>query len=183
MQKRRLGSAVLTAVFLAAASVAPASAAPPDWRFAFDFDGEEETLCGMTARLDGFIHGIFRERERRDGTVLVTVNEHWSIRYTNVATGRWLLAEFNGASKDLDVVDEGSGIITVVGTVNGIERVYTPDGSLLAHAAGTTRREISIDLGDPEDPEDDVALSDQVIKRAGLRSGVADCEVIRAHLG
>ena len=123
----------------------------------------------MTARLDGFVHGTFHEKRRRDGIVLGTFNEHYSIRYTNVATGRWLLTVFNGINKDRQVIDEGEGVITVIVAVAGIERVYAPDGTLVFKAAGTTRREIRINLMDPDDPDDDVVLDDQVTKRAGMR--------------
>jgi hypothetical protein len=134
----------------------------------------------MTVRLDGFVHRTFHEKQRRDGTVLGTFNEHYSIRYTNVATGRWLLTVFNGINKDLRVIDEGDGIITVVVAVAGIERMYAPDGTLLFKAAGTIRRGIRIDLTDRDDPDDDVMLDDQLVKWAGLRHGVADCDALRA---
>ena len=180
---RRFGLALMAPVIVVTASAIPASAGPPEWHYSFEFDGAEETLCGMTARLDGFVHGTFHEKQRRDGTVLGTFNEHYSIRYTNVATGRWLLTEFNGINTDRQVIDEGDGIITVISAVAGIERVYTPDGTLVFKAAGTTLRAIRIDLMDPDDPDDDVVLDDRVVKRAGLRHGAADCDALRALMG
>src|SRR5687767_13635571 len=94
-----------TLVMFGAAS-ANARGGPPDWHYTFQYDGEQQNLCGMTVRLDGFLHGTFHEKSSG-------FNEHWKIRLTNVKTGLWVLSELNGIAKDLKVVDDGSGIITV----------------------------------------------------------------------
>jgi hypothetical protein len=165
------------------AAASPAGAGPPDGHFSFDFNGSEEIVCGMTTSREGSIHGAFHEHRGRDGAMLGALNEHWSIRYTNVATGRWLLAEFNGNSKDLQIIDEGDGIITIVVLVTGIDRVSAPDGTLVYQGTGMDRREIRIDLMDPEDPVDDVLLSDDLVKRAGRYVGAADCDALLALMG
>jgi hypothetical protein len=164
---------------IAAACLASASPGPPDWHFAFQYEGDEQDLCGMTVRLDGSLHGTFHEKQRPDGTVLESFNEHWSIRLTNTATGRWVISELNGIAKDLRVTHHADGSFTIIAAFSGTERYFAPDGTLVFKAAGTTRRAIRIDLKDPEDPTDDV-VNEEVIKRAGLRTGAADCEALIA---
>ncbi len=137
----------------------------------------------MAVRLDGFLHGTFREKERHGGTVLAGFNEHWSIRLTNVATGRWVLSEFNGQSKDLKIIDEGGGVITLIATVTGIDRLYASDGTRVFQAAGNSRVQVRIDLIDPDNPDDDVVLDEQTVKDAGLRFGAGDCDALRALMG
>ena len=177
-RSRQLTQIVMTTlVATALLVVAPAHAmgGPPDWRFEVTYAGEEQDLCGMTVRLDGSLHGTFHEKSSG-------FNEHWRIRLTNVDTGLWVLSETNGIAKDLKVVDDGSGIITIIAAFAGAERYFAPDGTLLFHAAGTTRTELRIDLMDPEDPDDDVLLGADVFKRAGLRLGAADCDALRAQM-
>lgn len=170
--------AMITSVAVASLPFASAQArgGSPDWRFEITYAGEQQDLCGMTVRLDGSLHGTFHEKS-------AGFNEHWRIRLTNVDTGRWVLSETNGMAKDLKVVDDGSGIITIIAVFAGAERYFASDGTLLFHAAGTTRRELRVDLMDPDDPDDDVLLGDDVFKRAGLRLGAADCDALRAQMG
>jgi hypothetical protein len=179
---RQFGRTVLTAAIVGTAAATPASAAPPE-HFSIAYDGVVDSLCGMTVALDGFERGTFHVKPRPDGTELAAFNVHFSIRITNPATGRWLLAEFSGVNKDLNVTDEGDGIITIIGQVAGIDRYYASDGSRVYQAAGNGRVEVRIDLMDPDDPNDDVVLDEQKVKDTGLRFGAADCDAIRALIG
>jgi hypothetical protein len=179
---RQFGLTVLAATIAGIAAATPASAGPPD-HFSIEYDGVADSLCGMRVVLDGFEHGTFHVKRRRDGTELAGFNVHYSIRVTNVATGRWLLAEFNGNNNDLKVTDEGDGIITIIGQVAGIDRYYASDGRHVYQAAGNGRVEVRIDLMNPDDPNDDVVLNEQNVKNTGLRFGAADCDAIRALIG
>lgn len=182
MAPRHSLASIITAVTLfGTVGAPPASAGSPD-HFTIAFHGERINLCGMVVRQDGVVHGTFHEKHRRDGVSLVTFNEHWSIRLTNVATGRWVLSDTNGIARDMRVTENADGSITVLGAFSGNERYYDADGALFFHAAGTTRTRYRIDLVDPENPDDDVLLNEQKIKRAGLRLGNADCDTLRAFL-
>jgi hypothetical protein len=180
---RQCGLTVLAATIVGILAVTPASAGRPD-HFSIDYDAVPDSLCGMSVVLDGFEHGTFQLKRRRDGTELAAFNVHFRIRVTNTATGRWLLVQFNGSSgKELKVTDEGGGIIAIVGQVAGIERYSASDGSRVFQAAGNTRVAIRIDLRNPNDPDDDVVLNEQKIKSSGLRFGAGDCDAIRALIG
>jgi len=177
--RKTLACVVAATSLVTASGVAAAGSGPPD-HFTFDYEGARQDLCGMTVRLDGSLHGTFHEKRRRDGTILATFNEHWSIRLTNVATGRWVRSDTNGIARDMRVVEHADGTITILTAFSGVERYFAPDGTLVFQAAGTTRTEIRVDLADPDDPDDDVVLSEEKVKRAGLRFGSADCAALRA---
>lgn len=152
-RSRQFGVAALATAIVGIAAATPAGAGPPD-HFAIEYDGVEASF-----------------------------NVHYSIRITNSATGRWLLAESDGMSKDLKVTDEGDGIIHIVSQFGGKDRYYSSDGSRAFQAAGNGRIEVRIDLRDPTDPDDDVVLDEQKVKDTGLRLGAADCDAIRALIG
>ena len=179
---RQFGFAVLGTAIVGIAAATPASAGPPD-HFAIEYDGVQDSLCGMAVVLDGFEHGTFLLKARSDGTELASFNVHFSIRITSAATGRWLLAESDGMNKELKVTNEGDGIIHIVSQFGGKDRYYSSDGRRVFQAAGNSRVEVRIDLMDPDDPDDDVVLDEQKVKNSGLRFGAADCGAIRALIG
>ena len=59
-------------------------------------------------------------------------------------------------SKDLSIVDNGDGTLTLTGLNTGSLWAYGPDGQLLGRQNGLTRETFLVDtLGTP-DPDDDV---------------------------
>jgi hypothetical protein len=76
--------------------------------------------------------------------------------YTNPQTGLTYTVVRVRQSKDLKIVDNGDGTLTLTGLNSGSLFAYGPDGELLGRQNGLTRETFLVDtLGTP-DPNDDV---------------------------
>jgi hypothetical protein len=83
------------------------------------------------------------------------------VTFTNPVTGKSVVNSFAGASKDLTVVDNGDGTITVRTAFAGIpEKIRLPDGTVAIKDRGRVVFVLIIDYkGTPTDAEDDVLIS------------------------
>jgi len=95
---------------------------------------------------DGLYDGL--EVSRRDQII------------TDVATGAWVRVTNSGiSSKDLQVIDNGDGTLTITNFGAGNTVMYDSDGNVIAHDPGMTRVQILVDdAGTPTDPSDDQFL-------------------------
>jgi len=76
--------------------------------------------------------------------------------YTNTLNDKTFTLVDIGTGKDLKIIDNGDGTITITGKVVVRQRVYAPDGSLVFRVAGQFRTRETVDTnGTPEDPSDD----------------------------
>ena len=88
--------------------------------------------------------------------------------YTNPQTGLTYTVVRVRQSKDLRIVDNGDGTLTLTGLNTGSLFAYGPDGDLLGRQNGLTRETFLVDtLGTP-DPNDDVLTPQGEPFTAGL---------------
>lgn len=108
---------------------------------------------------------------RKGGGDLEYFSFHISARetYTNVETGVSFGHDvtFNGRDQKLTLNEDGT--LTVNAMDRFSEKVFDPDGKLVAHEAGIRGFTLVIDLNDPQDPEDDEIVSETVTMDHGLR--------------
>ena len=138
------------------------------------------SFCGgltnvpLHVEIDGYFsikdHGpnapapYFADRYR---STLVYTNPQTQLTYTVVRVRQ---------SKDLRIVDNGDGTLTLTGLNTGSLWAYGPDGELLGRQNGLTRETALVDtLGTP-DPSDDVFISQGDPFRAGLVTTTNFCD-------
>ena len=96
--------------------------------------------------------------------------------YTNPLTGLTYTVVRVRQSKDLRIVDNGDGTLTLTGLNTGSLWAYGPDGKLLGRQNGLTRETALVDtLGTP-DPDDDVFLPQGAPFTAGLVTTTNFCD-------
>jgi hypothetical protein len=106
----------------------------------------------------------FADRYR---STLVYTNPQTQLTYTVVRVRQ---------SKDLRIVDNGDGTLTLTGLNTGSLWAYGPDGELLGRQNGLTRETALVDtLGTP-DPSDDVFISQGDPFTAGLVTTTNFCD-------
>jgi hypothetical protein len=137
---------------------------------------------------------------RWDGRVTITETiiargggelEYFSIHisaedtFTNVETGASFRAvdTFNGRDQKLTL--NADGTLTVEFMDRFSSKLFGSDGKLVGVDAGTIAGTVVVDLGDPEDPEDDTLLSETITRDHGTRTfGERDfCQDVLDFLG
>jgi hypothetical protein len=97
----------------------------------------------MTQGTDGLVH--FRGRD--------VVSE------THTANGVTTKVYVNSPARDLKVVDNGDGTLTITVLATGNAVLYGPDGEVLARNPGQSRFRFDVDHGGtPTDPSDDTEI-------------------------
>lgn len=153
----------LAAAALAFAVVFPAgtaSAAPPEIEHFHDVGSEPNTFCpGLNIQNNFDFSGSIRiVRQGKNGLPHFTMTYRGSVLLTNNDTGRSLRLERAGVERDLKVVDNGNGTLTIIVLATGTDRVYDNDGRLVFTNNGQIRFELLIDQnGTPDDYSDDEA--------------------------
>lgn len=72
------------------------------------------------------------------------------------------------------MTDNGDGTLTVLALSTGVVKNYGPDGKLLFVDSGQVRFDLLIDHGGtPTDPEDDVFLTQTLVKESTGRNDTA----------
>ena len=170
--------AVIAILGLAAAPALGANSEPRNVEHrheSFDFVVEDFSICGYVVR------GEFEGRSNvvvKDG--LTQRTDHRRFVWRN-ANGTLELATA-GRQAERSVVDNGDGTITLTSAVSGSQRFTGPDGVI---AAGNGRVVIQdvIELGDPDDPDDDVLVSSTVVSTSGSHSDIPLCRIFDTALG
>lgn len=156
----------LTSVALVAA---PALAQTGRGHFGFYvLDLDDNDFCGVATHVHAEFRIAFGEKATgKERLVAAWANDHGFHAYTNVATNMTMTATLNGVSKDDRVTDNGDGTLTIITKFSGVETLIGPDGTTLARDPGTFVEKLVVDhAGTPAFPEDDVLLSDEVIRNA-----------------
>jgi hypothetical protein len=138
----------------------------------FDFTLDAFDLCGIPVA--GEFHG-FSNVVIKDGNELRALHRHFT--WTSLVNGNVLEFFSTGVSRGLSVTDNGDGTITSVTAVSGTQRIYDSSG-VKAVATGRIVFADTIDVGDPNDPEDDAVVSSQVLSVAGPHSDTPFCDVV-----
>jgi hypothetical protein len=170
---RRIGrvAAVLTAAAVAVALTAPVAAAPLEQgTFHDEFSFIDPDFCGagLEVRFDGVVDGRFLVTRRgQDGLVYFMENIHITETVTNLANGKSVSDESRTVQKDLHVIDNGDGTLTILVLATGNFMLYGANGKAIAHNSGQIRFELLIDHGGtPGDPSDDVELEFTLVKES-----------------
>jgi hypothetical protein len=180
---------VAAATLVIAAAPAVAQSGPPEVQVHYsdvydvllpDSSDPAGSFCGgltnvpLHVEIDGYFsikdHGpnapspYFADRYR---STLVYTNPQTQLTYTVVRVRQ---------SKDLTIVDNGDGTLTLTGLNTGSLWAYGPDGELLGRQNGLTRETALVDtLGTP-DPSDDVFISQGDPFTAGLVTTTNFCD-------
>ena len=96
--------------------------------------------------------------------------------YTNPQTGLTYTVVRVRQSKDLRIVDNGDGTLTLTGLNTGTLWAYGPDGKLLGRQNGLTRETALLDTMGTPDLDDDVFVSQGAPFTAGLVTTTNFCD-------
>ncbi len=162
------------ALALLSVTATPASAAVIEHRHFVDSGTEPFDFCpGINAEVAWHdrVHEVIRTRGQ-EGLVHFSANVHGQSVFTNLDTGRTYSSVYNFLDKDLDVVDNGDGTLTITIANTGSTRWYDADGKRVFTVAGNFRFQITVDHGGtPNDPSDDEEIEGSFVelKNAGQR--------------
>jgi len=174
-----LASAFTIATVTVLSQIPSASAAPPERGvIADEFHDTVDDFCGvegLTVTSDVTIAGAYSVKVHQPSDPAYYA-EHFTVDQvvTNPETG--LSTEVFGRSLSKDVVIRQEGnILTITSLTTGNSSLYGPDGQLLAKRSGQLRFVAVIDNGGtPDNPDDDVELSFELIKATGPNDNYCD---------
>jgi hypothetical protein len=174
-RKLRFG-AILALVTAAAAMLAATAIAGPPFRETIhdEFEFVDDDFCGagltveVAVVLDIRVHVLSRGR---DGLVYFLGHVTETDVLTNLDNGKSLTSFARVTDKDLRVTDNGDGTLTVLILATGNATLYGENGKAIARNPGQIRIELLVDHGGtPNDPSDDVVLSEELVKGSTGRS-------------
>ena len=129
--------------------------------------------AGLTVQIDGVVDGKFLVNARgRDDLVYFKEHLRISVMYTNVNNDKFVTSHERSVNKDLKVIDNGDGTLTIIALATGNAAVFGADGKAIGRNPGQVRFELLVDhAGTPSDPSDDVVIEDLgIIKGSTGRS-------------
>jgi hypothetical protein len=121
---------------------------------------------GLTVE-DSFVLDIREKAGPRGRDRLVYFQSHGRQTevITNLANDRFVTSSSKVNEKDLRVTNNGDGTLTILILATGNATVYGANGKAIARNPGQIRFELVVDHGGtPNDPDDDVELSFEVVK-------------------
>jgi len=129
----------------------------------------DDEVCGISVVTTIDIINNFHVRLGKNGFPLFQVTGVGTVTFTNPVNGKSVENQFAGASKDLTVVDNGDGTITVRTAVTGLaQRITSSDGTAAIMDVGRVVFVGILDYnGTPADTEDDIFLSGYVESISG----------------
>jgi hypothetical protein len=155
----------------------PASAAKPivqnhyDDVISMNFPNEDfpdELFCDLPqfdidnpVHLEGFTSGLFKIQFRGSSEYPFFQDVgNFDVTYTNPYTGKTFRVVGRYLDKDLHVVDNGDGTLTITSISTVSQRVYGPDGELLFEDRGLIRDSFLVDSMGTIDPDDDEVIDE-----------------------
>jgi hypothetical protein len=176
---------VLLACGLLLAMVQPVAAQPLERSHEHIVETFSDVVCDIPVTITVDIINNIHERLAKSGFPLFQSTGRGTVTITNPATGKSITQHFAGAVKDLTVVDNGDGTITLRTAVTGVpNKVRLPDGTVAFKDVGRVVFVAVLDYnGTPTDTEDDVFISQTIESISGphpeLESGFTlFCEVV-----
>jgi hypothetical protein len=163
--------AAAAALALLGVGASPASGAVIVHEHFVDSGSEVFDFCpGIDAEVswNDRVHEIIRTRGK-DGLVYFKANVHGTQVFTNLDTGGTYTNTYNFTDRDLKVVDNGDGTLTITIASSGSFKWFDADGNRVLKGAGQFRAELTVDHGGtPTDPSDDVELDFVIVKNTGI---------------
>ena len=122
-----------------------------------DFCGEP----GLTVRFDQVVDGRFQAGARgKDGLIYFAEHVAFTSVITNLDNGNMVTDKGRVLTKDISVVDNGDGTLTIEVLATGPFTLYGPDGKAIARDPGQVRFAFVVDHGGtPTDPTDDTEVA------------------------
>jgi hypothetical protein len=158
---------VVAALGVAASSwmTGPAAAKPLEQgTFHDEFSFTDTNFCdeGLTVEIEGVVDGRFLAKPQgASGLIHFMDHLHVTTVQTNVDNDMFITTEERTVSKDLKVVDNGDGTLTITVLATGNFVVYGEDGKAIARNPGQSRFQFIVNHnGTPTDPTDDIELVD-----------------------
>jgi hypothetical protein len=165
--------------------VQPAAAQPIERSHDHIVDAFEGEVCDIPVMVTVDIIENILVRLAKSGFPLFQSTGPGTITLTNQATGESVTVRFTGAVKDLTVVDNGDGTITVRTAVTGIpEEVRLSDGTVAIRDVGRVVFATVLDYnGTPTNVEDDEFISETIESISGPHPDLESdfelfCEVV-----
>jgi hypothetical protein len=152
------------------APAAPAAAAPIErGEIHGVFPGVIDDFCdvpGLTVTFEAVVDGTYSVKSHGpDGLLFYAEHGSFVLTTRNPASGMAVVEKTHFLDRDLHVIDNGDGTLTIHFFVTGVSTLFGPDGKAIARNPGQVRFEVVVDHGDtPTDPSDDVELSFNQIK-------------------
>jgi hypothetical protein len=182
----RLGTlSVLLACSLLLAMVQPAAAQPIERSHEHIVETFDDVVCDIPVTITLDIIENIHVRLAKSGFPLFQVTGPGTITFTNPANGKSVAVRFTGTSKDLTVVDNGDGTITVRTAVTGVaEAIRLSDGTVAIRDVGRVVFATVLDYNDtPTDTEDDEFISQTIESISGPHPDLESdfelfCEVV-----
>jgi hypothetical protein len=182
----RLGTlSVLLACGLLLAMVQPAAAQPIERSHEHIVDTFPGEVCDIPVTVTVDIIENIHVRLAKSGFPLFQTTGPGTVTITNPDTGKSVTVRFTGASKDLTVVDNGDGTITVRTAVTGIpEEIRLSDGTVASRDVGRVVFATVLDYGGtPTDTSDDEFISETIESISGPHPDLESdfelfCEVV-----
>jgi hypothetical protein len=176
---------VLLACGLLLAMVQPAAAQPLERSHEHIVETFSDVVCDIPVTITVDIIDNIHVRLAKSGFPLFQTTGRGTITIANPATGKSITTRFAGAFKDLTVVDNGDGTITLRTAVTGVPNEVTlSDGTVAFKDVGRVVFVTVLDYsGTPTDTSDDVFISQTIESISGphpeLESGFTlFCEVV-----
>jgi len=165
-------AAAVAAVLALGGTVAAAPPVHESFHDEFGFTDDDFCGVGLSIELAGVVDGRATIRARgQEGLIYFLEHIIVETTFTNPDTDARFTAVEHSLSKDLHVIDNGDGTLTVVVLATGNYTMYGSDGKAIGRNPGQFRFELLVDHGGtPNDPEDDVELDFQVLKESTGRS-------------
>jgi hypothetical protein len=167
----RLGTlSALLACGLLLAMVQPAAAQPVERSHEhIVLTIPDDDACGIpvTTTIDFIVNE--QQRLAKSGFPLFKTTGRGTYTWTNPATGKSASFFFAGASKDLTVVDNGDGTITLRTAVTGVpEKIRLADGTMVTMDVGRVVFVTVLDYnGTPTNVDDDIFISQTIESISG----------------
>ena len=181
-----LAIAACTAVAALPAAAGPLEGGEYEWSDQYTFDD-----CGPEVRVDASGYGRYLLRDANPSTggqFFRVTDKYWfQERWTNVATGAWVVRTANGLFTELPpsaISDDGT-VFTFRTIEAGVPFVlYDSEGNVLMRDSGTIRLEYTFDsLGDGQ-PGGEMLGDPEVVRISGPHPGwYADCDDLVEWLG
>lgn len=150
-------AAVLAATAAMLAAAGPAAARPLVIdHFSEHIEEESQGFCDVLDVRSAFdLHGTLVVNEHGDGEPHFLENVRWKSVITNLDNGKTMTRYASFHNKDLRIVDNGDGTLTIVAQGTGARRVFGPDGRLWILDAAALTFELVVDTNGTQDPFDD----------------------------
>jgi hypothetical protein len=147
----------------------PAAAKPLERSHEHIVETFSDVICDIPVIVTVDIIENIHVRLAKSGFRLFKAPGRGTVTFTNPATGKSVVNTFSGASKDLTVVDNEDGTITLRTAVTGVpEEVRLSDGTVAIKDVGRIVFATVIDYnGTPTDVEDDEFISQTIESISG----------------